>query len=366
MEAGRRTSAGFLFPVVAGMPDPLRQTVSASQAAGLFNASPYVTRRALYDFFHDNVDLDERENESMSFGKAIESFILRRTADKLALEVVHNFAAEYVRREDAPIGCTLDARVTCPTRGPGIVQAKSVRWQVHKADWTPAKAPLHIEIQTQHEMLVTNAKWGVIACMIGANEDFLLYERRPDERVYERLLEESRRLMADVANHNRPPVFGEKIELRGIEQTYPEADPEKRLEDMSDADFGQLLRDLDHASKQAAFFSREADHLKVKILDRTQDHGRVRVYSAEAKINKVPVAESAITLPWPIRSGLMKIEERSAYFAEAGVDITAIREAIAWRQVTRKGGIQNRITITPHDEDGPLPENAGGFIIEGG
>lgn len=50
------------------MPDPNRQTVSASQAAALFGVSPYTTRMALYHWLKDGTPIDDDEDERMTIG----------------------------------------------------------------------------------------------------------------------------------------------------------------------------------------------------------------------------------------------------------------------------------------------------------
>lgn len=337
------------------MPDVMRKTVSASQAAMLFSASPYGTPRTLFDFLHDGLDIDDKENDSMEFGKFAQPFILKRTAEQLNLEVIPNEKDVYERHAKEPLGCTIDAHLTCPSRGPGIVEAKSVRWQVHKEDWVAKKAPLHIELQLQEQMLVRGASWGVIACMVGANEDFILYERRPDERVYKRLITEARLMMSKVANHDRPPAFGHKMELKGLEALFPEIVPTKKFTEPENTKLGKMLLDFAEAQKTVSMFEKIKKELQPQILDITKDCGDVRAFGAMARMTRTPVEQQTLQLPYKIKSGLQKVEEFLLSHESAGdrALADAVRAAISWEHVARRAYNINKIEVTEIDDGEP-------------
>lgn len=347
------------------MPDPSRKTISASQAAMLFGASPYGTPRTLYDWLHDGVDNEPDENDSMAFGKFVQEFILKRAQERLNLEVVPNLGDSYVRHATEPLGCTHDAHLRSPSFGYGPVEAKSVRYQVYKDQWIGGKAPLHIEIQLQAQMLVMGAEWGVIAVMVGANEDFDVLMRKPDYRVHERLIEEARAMMLRVETHDRPDVFGNPAELVGLESLYPNIVPTKMFEDLNDVEFGQILRDYDYARTQKQFWDKAEKEQRAKVLDRSKDHGLVRVYGAEAKVRRSHADADAAALPFIIRdrleTGLKTLPETcSKEFRDA------IQEAINWRQTIRTAHSRTSISIKTIEDDPAPPDDVGSFIIQGG
>ena len=286
------------------MPDKTKKTISASQAAALFGVSPYITRRALFDHFHDNVDIESDENRRMDFGKYVQPYICRRTSDEFNLEVIENEEDKYVRHKQAPFGCTTDAHLKCPTRGRGVVEAKSISYQVFRETWTDRKAPLHIEIQVQEQLLVTGADWAVIAVMIGADEDFRWFERKPDREVFKRLLAEGKQFFEDIKKHRRPPVTGHPIELRGLEALFPVTKNGVVYDAPKDDKTGDLLRRYEYHRAERLFHKKNEDELKIKILDVAKDASEMRCYGANARISKTPMTAQTIRKEEHLRTSI--------------------------------------------------------------
>ena len=341
------------------MPDALRETVSASQSAALFESSPYLTRRSLYDFFHDGLDVDEKEDESMKWGKAVQAFILDRTARKLNLDVIPNDKDQYVRHPSEPIGATIDAHLICPSRGYGIVEAKSLRWQIHKEQWSDGP-PIHIETQLQTQLAIPHPvyglpQWGVVAAMIGANEDFILYPARPNEAVIARIVEESKLLLDDVKNNRPPPVMGTPIELRGLDKKFPVTKPSEKYVDMADTKLAQMMVDYDEAKQRASFYEKSKDALKTKIVAITKDASLIRVCGAEGKVSRSFVPPSIMSLPGPVKAALMRAADMLKTGQIAGEDQSAIAAVLLdisrWELQTKAGHVRTSIDVTPRPDD---------------
>jgi len=91
------------------VPDPLRQTISATEAPGLWNVSPYVTRWMLWQKFAKGIALDSDENSRMKWGKLLQPLIIAQAAEELKLDVIPNADDTYIRR--GLLGCTRDATI---------------------------------------------------------------------------------------------------------------------------------------------------------------------------------------------------------------------------------------------------------------
>lgn len=99
------------------MPDPQNATVSATQSPMLLNASPYGTKWMLWQKFANGMAMRVEENERMRWGTLMQPLVLSEASYALKLEV--SASDEYVRR--GSLGCTRDAVVYCPDRGPGAL-----------------------------------------------------------------------------------------------------------------------------------------------------------------------------------------------------------------------------------------------------
>lgn len=277
------------------MPDPTGRTISASQVAGLFNRSPYVTKWMLYHHFKEGLPIEADENDRMSAGKYMESGILAWTADELHLDVWHNEHQVYSVHADYPVGCTKDAEIRDPNLGPGIVEAKNVDFIVYKTEWDADHAPPHIEIQLQAQMLVTGAKWGVIAALVGGN-DLKLYRRLPNEELQQAIVSEAIQFFEDLDKDNEPDALGDAMELPGLTWLYPETTPGKIV---SFDDMGQMevVENYLHHSKERLAHDKLEKAMKAKLLELGQDAEIVNVPGYEVMIRKTEQKPTVVACP---------------------------------------------------------------------
>jgi hypothetical protein len=196
------------------MPDPSRATLSATQTPALFGASPYLTRWMLLRHFIHGDEISSPEHNRMNWGSKLQPLLLAQAAEDLHLEVRPNAGDEYVRK--GLVGCTRDAEIICPDRGPGALECKCVfdhaTWMT---TWNGGKLlPKHIEIQTQQQMLVGDGvrpfSWGVIAVWVCGEMKY--FERTPIDELWWAINVEADKFFADVLAKVEGDPFGEPIE----------------------------------------------------------------------------------------------------------------------------------------------------------
>jgi hypothetical protein len=267
------------------VPDPQKLTVSASQAAALFNQHQYYTRWCLFQHFKNGLPLpgDREEDDRMLLGKLLQPVILELTARRYRLEVRENAANTYARR--GPLGATIDGLMVAPDRGPMIVEAKNVDWKRWKDTWTETAAPIAIEIQTQVNMHCAGTEYGVIACLVGGN-DPRFYERTLNRELIARVRDEAGDFLHSVERGIEPDPLGSPVELEMLAQLYPETDETEILEDYEDEELAILLRNLRSAQRERAINTKLCDQLKAKLLARAGNAGLVRTNGFEARIVK--------------------------------------------------------------------------------
>src|SRR5262245_10974515 len=101
------------------MPDPQRETLSATQTPALFHVSPYLTRWMLYQHFAKGLAIDKAGDTRMDWGKRLQPLVLEKAAEDLRLQVRPN-EETYHRRNR--LGATRDATIVDPDRGPGALE----------------------------------------------------------------------------------------------------------------------------------------------------------------------------------------------------------------------------------------------------
>lgn len=145
--------------------------VGASEVAALFDASPYLTHFELWhrkagniatpDFMADGMP----NNERIEAGIRLEPAIIDWACDRWG----------YQRRETPKhltsgrgLGGHPDQLVTCPERGPGLLEVKTADWLVAKK-WGD-EPPLNYLLQTQSYIGLSGCTWGDVVVLVGGNQ----------------------------------------------------------------------------------------------------------------------------------------------------------------------------------------------------
>lgn len=265
------------------MPDPLRKSVSATEASALFDVNPYQTRWMLYWKFAEGREVETPAHSRMDWGTILEPHVLEWAARDLKLEVRPNKGADgkqvYVRR--GQLGCTRDAEIFCPDRGPGALETKCVfDYKTWMNEWSGGnKPPRHHEIQLQTQLYVgdgqTSYNWGVEAVWIAG--EVIYFERKPVPKFIDALEQQTAKFFEDVANHNEPEPFGSPREWPLLDEVFP-VDEEKVL-DLRQGEQGlklaELVRMYEYHRTQRLGHQKGEDVIRGKIRLLCRDHGKL-------------------------------------------------------------------------------------------
>lgn len=267
--------------------------VTSTEAAALFNAGVYV--KTFYELFNLKAGVIQPEafegNERTRWGNRLEAPIAYGIAEDLGL-VVEPFKV-YARIPEARVGSSFDFKIVglaegfegdetyrdlFRQHGPGILEVKNVDGLQFKRSWAgdgeAIEAPVHIEAQVQHQMLVADLGWSVIAPLVGGNTPRPLYRLR-DQAVGDAILAKARELWQRI-NAMAPPepdftkdgatiaqVYrdndGSSIDLSdnprvlALAKAYKKAGAEeKAAKEAKDAAKAELLTIIEHAKSVAA------------------------------------------------------------------------------------------------------------------
>jgi predicted phage-related endonuclease len=164
------------------------QDITSTTVSALFGVCPWVTKFELWHHLHAGLPLSFEANERTTWGKRFENEIANGTAEDKGWDVVP--MREYIRIPELRIGSSFDYR---DRNYQFLVEAKNVDGLMFRDGWEETEfgleAPAHIEIQAQHEMLVSEIPMLYIAAVVGGNRSVVL-ERAYDEQVGKRIMEE--------------------------------------------------------------------------------------------------------------------------------------------------------------------------------
>lgn len=212
------------------MPDPSRKTISATEISALYNVNRYVTRWMLWQKFARGMEIETPPDNRMDWGTRMERLVMQAAAEDLRLEVIPNERGSDGKQpyvSNGLLGCSRDAKIICPDRGPGALETKCVfDYRVWMQTWNGGKAPPHqMEIQLQQQMKVGDGdnspsyKWGQLA--VWCCGDMFYFERAPIPELWASFDTEAAAFFQSVADNSEPSPFGVSVESDLIKRLYP-------------------------------------------------------------------------------------------------------------------------------------------------
>lgn len=353
------------------MPDPNKQTISATQVPALFNRSPYETRWTLYQRFIGALDWmkegDGEDQDRMYWGKKLQPAILSAVADKLKIDkVLHeNKTDRYMRHPEVPVGCTPDGYMMDPQRGLGWIETKNVDGMIFRDQWTPTSPPDHIVLQHQTQLMVPLntvqqggpdrhdfPQWGIVAALVGGNA-LHLYEFTPDAKLHEKIAAEARTFMEQVRGRNEPEVTGDPIELPEIATVWPDFRNEVLDVRGTDDDdtVATMIAEFMYASQMKTANAKWADGLKARLLGMVRnEYDRIRASGYSFKVTKSPRSAKVYALPDALQKSVGRFLNEYGEIP-GGFDhddlarlVPLLKEVLEWREISGTDGITTRVT----------------------
>lgn len=211
--------------------------LGGSESSAALGQNKFCTRWKLYMIKTGQLP-PEDETIPMMVGKALEDPI-RQLASRELKTTVQNPGSYTIRRcPDHPhLFATLDgivpncygveelfgeAGLDLPG-GDGIAQIKAVN-AFAASDWKDGESwPLMYQIQTQHELLCSGLKWGVLPVLIG-NSTFKMLPFVANERFQQTLAEQCAEFWRMVEERDPPPVDGSEATTEAIKKAFLEAE----------------------------------------------------------------------------------------------------------------------------------------------
>lgn len=192
------------------------QDVTASVAAALVGAHPFETAYGLFAAKTGQISNSGEESAPMRRGRLLESVAIKVLEEDYPHWLIGANPAPggfYFRDPDRRMGATPDVIVTCPERGIGVVQIKSVEAGLFRKNWNvdgEITPPLYAVIQAIIEAHLVGAKWAAVAALVvGHGVDLHLIEAPLHEGILTRIRDEVAKFWARVEANDPPdPDYG--------------------------------------------------------------------------------------------------------------------------------------------------------------
>jgi putative phage-type endonuclease len=292
--------------------------LTSTDISALFGLSPYKTAFELYWEKKSGDRAPFNDNERVRWGRRLEATVANGIAEdqgwmirpfkEYARLPGHHLGASFDFRiitkyggNDAGHGLNLDPYGTGWTRDDtdddAILEIKTVDFLAFRDGWTIdegfIEAPPHIEIQVQHQMLVSGLRRAYIGVMVGGNRIEVI-ERQADDAVHAGILAKAAEFWQSIADGNAPdPVMPDDAEA--VIRLNSFAEPGKLLDARNDESLATLLREYQRLGVEERSAAEMRKVYKAEILVKIGDAEKVLAANGKVSAGIVGPAEVAYT-----------------------------------------------------------------------
>ena len=272
------------------------QDVTSTEIAALFNCSPYTTAFELWHSKKNNTITALEPNERMKWGTRLQNSIAQGVGEEQGwtLRALDRFM--YARVPEHRIGASFDFSFTAKDGQKGLLEIKNVDGLQFLQGWQEQEngfieAPLHIEMQVQHQLLVSGHKQAYIGALVGGNR-LVLIRREADPAVHAGIIAKADEFWKSIDAGIPPePDFAKDADF--IRKLYRFAEPGRLLN--ATEDMGPLVTAYKTASAEAKAAEEKKDAAKAELL------------------TKIGKAEKVLGNGWTISAGMVAPTRVEAY-----------------------------------------------------
>lgn len=246
--------------------------ITSTDVSALFGISPYLTHFELWHRKKSNVAVDFKTNERVSWGTRLQNAIA------VGISVDYNLDTEpmidYMRIPDLRIGSSFDYFIG----DNGILEVKNVDSLAYKDGWLvqgdTVEAPPHIELQVQHQLLVSGRKFAKIGALIGGNR-VVIIDREPDLEIQQAIKFNVKAFWESI-DENKPPAPDFKEDAKFIAKLNGYAEPGKVVNVGDDPKIAGLVRDYKEWGDKVSSAQSEKDGIKAQLLTLIGDAEKIQ------------------------------------------------------------------------------------------
>lgn len=302
--------------------------LTSTDVAALFGLSPYKTH---FELWHEKRHAERvtiADNDRMRWGRRLEAVVATGIAEDQGWAV--RPMKEYVRLPDLRLGASFDFRIQASrpsiqqpidawnpaqhdTANDALLEIKTVDFLRFRDGWTIEdefiEAPAHIELQVQHQMLVSGLRRAYIGVMIGGNRIEVL-TREADVDVHAGILARAAEFWQTVADGRAPdPVMPDDADA--LIRMNQFAEPGKLADLRGDASIATLLQDYARLGNEAKTIEDDRKVIKAELLQRLGD--------AEKAITDVGKISAGITGPTEVAAFTRAAFRQFRFYPAKGV-----------------------------------------------
>lgn len=272
--------------------------LNSTDIAALFGCSPYLTAFELWHRKAGSLTSDFKDNERMAWGRRLEAVVAAGIGEDNDWLVVP--FKDYVHIPAYRIGSSFDFAAAVPasvTGGPNaILEIKCVDYFAYKDGWIidgdTVEAPPHIELQVQHQMLVSGIDRAYIGVLIGGNHVVVL-ERQADPQIHRLIVAKAAAFWKSIED-GMPPKPDYSTDARAIIALNSNVRDGAFIDATDDAEIAQAITEYHHVSSEVSALEKLKEEKKARLLELVGD--AEKVVAGRFTVSTGMVKESSGTL----------------------------------------------------------------------
>jgi len=206
-----------------------QEGIGASDAAAILGENKYKSAYTLWAETTGKIQPEDlSQNEAVQFGTKLEGLVIQELAERTG-RLVNRWPQTRVMVSTRwqVMRCTPDAqqwRMTpafdtpIPSGDFGLIDAKTCGLR-SSADWQD-EPPLPYQIQLQHQLAVSGAKWGTLCCLIGG-QSFAWFDIERNDAFIAALIAREQEFWDCVQRDVPPAIDGSESTSEALKKLYP-------------------------------------------------------------------------------------------------------------------------------------------------
>ena len=243
-------------------------TIGSSDAPVVCGLSPYKSPLVLYYELHGELPrYTDEETQAQRIGSRLEPVIAELAAEELSIKIRKCPPRRHPKH--AFMSANLDYEIVSHPKGPGVFEIKN-RSGIKPWDTLPED----IEIQTRHQMAVTNREWGIVAAMFQFGT-IKHYELERDMEIEEYLIHIEQNFLLRVETSDPPTADWNKDGLDMLKKLYPR-------------DSGKMITLSEDYAAIAGYLTQAKTELAHWEDQKSQFEGQLKAAMEDASIAVIP------------------------------------------------------------------------------
>lgn len=247
-----------------------KKDITSTNVSALFNLNPRISYYHLYHLYKGTAFDDFEENDFTKWGKRLEKTIAEGIAEDNDFKIKP--FEEYIRLPEKKVGSSFDFKIIKPLEA--IFEIKNMDAFHFKNSWVieegeVIEAPYSIELQIQHQMLVSGIDKCYLGALIGGNKTALLF-REANPKIHEKILEKVEEFWMRIEQSDEPePDLSKDYDV--INQIYSSVNEGKVLHRPDDKELEALVMQYKDYSDLISETDKMRRACKADIIQRVGD-----------------------------------------------------------------------------------------------